>query len=158
MASELILSGYLDGSFKPDNNITRAEFAKIIVSATNSFDASAASSFLDVPSESWYYYYVSTAYKLGYITGYPDGSFHPDDNITRADICTIVNRVLKASPDGSVSTFADDWAIPDYARNSVYALASKGIVNGYADRTFAPKSYATRAQTAKIIYAALFNN
>jgi len=157
LANNFILNGYLDGTFKPDNNITRAEFAKIIVSATDSFDSTASSTFTDVPSNEWYYGYVSTAYKLGYITGYPDGSFHPNDNITRADICTIVNRVLNASPQENTVRFIDDVLIPSYAKNSVYALTSKGIINGYSDGTFAPTTYATRAQTAKIIYAALFN-
>ena len=157
LAQNMILNGYLDGTFKPENNITRAEFAKIIVSATNSFDHTATSSFTDVSSEEWYYNYVSSAYKLGYITGYPDGSFHPEDNISRADICTIVNRVLKAKPGGSIS-FTDGKNIPSYAEDAVYALASRKIINGFADGSFLPTAYATRAQTAKIIYTAFFIN
>lgn len=153
LAQNMILNGYLDGTFKPESNITRAEFAKIIVSATDCYDYTATSSFTDVSSEDWYYSYVSTAYKLGYITGYPDGSFHPEDNISRADICTIVNRVLGASS-SSTTIFIDDSDIPDYAKAAVYALASKEIVNGFSDGSFAPKAYATRAQTAKIIYSA----
>ena len=86
LTKNIVLNGYLDGTFKPENNITRAEFAKIIVSATDTYDFTATSSFTDVSQDEWYYSYVSTAYKLGYITGYPDGSFHPDDNISRADI------------------------------------------------------------------------
>lgn len=156
LASNFILNGYLDGTFKPENNITRAEFAKIIVSATDTFDSNAVSSFKDVSSDDWYYYYVSTAYNKGYITGYPDGSFRPNDKITRADICTIVNRVLKASPSKNPEAFKDDSEIPSYAKDSVYALSEKGIVNGFSNGTFAPKTYATRAQTAKIIYAAFF--
>lgn len=157
LADNFILNGYLDGSFKPENNITRAEFAKIIVSATDTFDSSASSVFSDVSDSDWYYSYVSTAYRLGYITGYPDGSFRPNDNITRADICTIVNRVLKATPADS-TLFADDKLIPIYARDAVYALSAKGIINGYSDGTFAPTTYATRAQTAKIVYSAFFQN
>ncbi len=156
LASNFILNGYLDGSFKPDNNITRAEFAKIIVSATNTLTPDATSSFKDVSSDDWYYSYVSTAYDKGYITGYPDGSFRPNDNITRADICTIVNRVLKASASENTKRFIDDSEIPSYAKDSVYALSAKGVINGYSNGKFAPKTYATRAQTAKIIYAAFF--
>ena len=155
LSDNFILNGYLDGTFKPENNITRAEFAKIIVSATDSFDDSQVSEFNDVSDSDWYYSYVSTAYKLGYITGYPDGSFRPNDNITRADICTIVNRVLKATPSNS-TVFTDDQLIPEYAKDAVYALSAKGIINGYSDGTFAPTTYATRAQTAKIIYSAFF--
>ena len=158
LANNFVISGYLDGTFKPENNITRAEFAKIIISATNKFDSEATSSFKDVDSENWHYAYVSTAYSLGYITGYPDGSFRPDANITRADICTIVNRVLKSTPSENTEKFKDDDSIPSYAKDAVYALSSMGIINGYSDKTFAPKTYATRAQTAKIIYTAFFLN
>lgn len=158
LSKKYILNGYLDGTFKPDNNITRAEFAKIIVSATNSVDPYAIAAFNDVSSSDWYYSYVATAYTMGYITGYPDGSFHPNDNITRADICTIVNRVIKASAGDNTSKFKDDSSIPMYAKDAVYALSLKGIVNGFSDNTFAPLSFATRAQTAKIVYGALFNN
>ena len=156
LADNFILNGYLDATFKPENNITRAEFAKIIISATDSLDMEAASSFSDVSSDHWSYSHISTAYKLGYITGYPDGTFKPDANITRADICTIVNRVLKAKRGENSITFTDADAIPDYAKEAVYALAAKGIVNGYADGTFLPTAFATRAQTAKIIYATFF--
>lgn len=155
LAEKFILNGYLDGTFKPENNITRAEFAKIIVSATGSIDPYALATFNDVNNGDWYYSYVSTAYSMGYITGYPDGSFRPNDNITRADICTIVNRVLKAKK-SSVAAFKDDSLIPSYAKDAVYALNSKGIINGYQDGTFAPLTFATRAQTAKIIYGAFF--
>ena len=156
LANNFILNGYLDATFKPDNNITRAEFAKIIISATDSLSTSATSSFSDVDSNHWSYSYISTAYKLGYITGYPDGTFKPDANITRADICTIVNRVLRAKAEESTITFADAENIPEYAKEAVYALAAKGIVNGYADGTFLPTANATRAQTAKIIFATFF--
>jgi len=158
LSEKFILNGYLDGTFKPDNNITRAEFAKIIVSATGSIDPYAISTFSDVSASDWYYSYVATAYTMGYITGYPDGSFHPNDNITRADICTIVSRVLKGSAVESATKFKDDSSIPSYAKDAVYALSSKGIVNGFADNTFAPLSFATRAQTAKIVYGAFFND
>ena len=134
------------------------EFAKIIISALNANDTTAKAEFYDVNENDWYYMYVSSAYKLGLITGYPDGSFHPSDNITRADICTIVNRALKLVPDGSVSTFTDDYAIPTYARDAVYALAAKKIINGNPDGSFMPTAFATRAQTAKIVYAGLFQN
>lgn len=157
LSEKFILNGYFDGTFKPENNITRAEFAKIIVSATGSIDPYALSSFKDINKDEWYYSYVSTAYSMGYITGYPDGSFRPNDNITRADICTIVNRVLKAE-NSSASAFKDDSLIPSYAKNAVYALNSKGVINGYQDGTFAPLTFATRAQTAKIIYAAFFKS
>ena len=161
LAANFILNGYLDGSFKPEHNITRAEFAKIIVSASNKYDYSATSSFTDVSEKDWYYTYVASAYKNGYITGYPDGSFRPDDNITRADICTIVGRAtgkILLAPGISAKSFSDMEQIPEYAINCVVALTGDGIVNGYNDGSFRPRAYATRAQTAKIIYSAFFKD
>ena len=158
LAENFILNGYLDGTFKPDANITRGEFAKIIVSATNTLDTEAASSFSDVSEEDWYYYYVSSALKEGYITGYPDGTFRPDDYITRADICTIVSRSLGSPTTVSDTPFSDDRLIPSYAKIPVYALVRLGIINGMGDGTFGPGVFATRAQTAKIIHAAFFRN
>lgn len=156
LAANFILNGYLDGTFKPEANITRAEFAKIIVSATDTLDAYAKSSFSDVSVDDWYYYYVSSAYKEGFIKGYPDGTFRPNDYITRADICTIVSRCLGSPTSLSGVTFEDDMLIPSYAKIPVYALVKLGIINGMGDGKFAPTAFATRAQTAKIICTAFF--
>ena len=156
LTENFILNGYLDGTFKPDANITRGEFAKIIVSATDTLDTSATSSFSDVSSNDWYYYYVSSAYKEGFITGYPDGTFRPNDYITRADICTIVSRALGSPTNLSGAAFDDDMLIPSYAKIPVYALVKLEIINGMGNGKFAPTANATRAQTAKIICKAFF--
>ena len=157
LAANFILNGYLDGTFRPDANITRGEFAKIIISATDTLDTTAVSSFTDVPEDKWYYAYVSSALKNGYITGYPDGTFRPEANITRADICTIVYRCLDTGNVMSGTQFTDDMSIPSYAKLPVYSLVRAGVINGMGNGSFAPLSYATRAQTAKIIYSAFFN-
>lgn len=156
LAENFILNGYLDGTFKPDANITRGEFAKIIVSATNTLDASAKAEFTDVSESDWYNGYVASAYKEGFIKGYPDGTFRPNSYITRADICTIVSRCLGSPTSLSGATFDDDMLIPSYAKIPVYALVKMGIINGMGDGNFAPMANATRAQTAKIIYSAFF--
>ncbi len=156
LSENFILNGYLDGTFRPEANITRGEFAKIIVSATESLDIEATVSFSDVKVENWYYFYVASAYKKGYITGYPDGTFRPDDYITRADICTIVSRCIGSPTAISGSQFKDDHLIASYAKIPVYALVRMGIINGMGDGNFAPSAYATRAQTAKIIFTTFF--
>ncbi len=158
LSQNFILNGYLDGTFKPEANITRGEFAKIIVSATNTIDSTAKATFSDVSGDDWYYMYVASAYNQKFITGYPDGSFRPDDYITRADICTIVSRCLGSPTNLSGTVFNDDALIPAYAKIPVYALVKKGIINGMGDGNFSPTSYATRAQTAKIVYTAFFEN
>ena len=92
-----IINGYEDGSFQPNASITRAEFTAI---ATRFFDYTAEydGAFNDVASGSWYADYVQAAVDMGLVDGYPDGGFHPNSYITRAEAVTIVNRVLNRVP------------------------------------------------------------
>jgi len=64
--------------------------------------------------------------------------------------------VLNATPSQDTEKFNDDDSIPSYAKDAVYALSSMGVINGYSNKTFAPTTFATRAQTAKIIFTAFF--
>lgn len=92
-----IINGYDDGTFQPNASITRAEFTAI---ATRFFDYTAEydGAFNDVASGSWYADYVQAAVDMGLVDGYPDGGFHPNSYITRAEAVTIVNRVLNRVP------------------------------------------------------------
>lgn len=92
-----IINGYEDGTFKPNASITRAEFTAI---ATRFFDYEAEydGAFNDVSARAWYADYVQAAVDMGLVDGYPDGGFHPNSNITRAEAVTIVNRVLNRAP------------------------------------------------------------
>lgn len=157
LANKFILNGYLDKTFKPNENITRAEFAKIIVSATETLDIDAEAQFSDVTKDDWYYNYVASAVKNGYIKGYPDNSFRANEAITRADLCTVVYRCVKENlKSAEVTPFSDDNLIAPYAREGIYALKVNGIIDGVGDGSFAPLEPATRAQTAKIIYSVFF--
>ncbi len=97
-----IVNGYDDGLFRPDKPITRAEFAAVCVRfferRTDSIKAS-NSSFSDVKSGHWAKKYIDKAQKQGFVTGYPDGTYRPDNNITRAEAVTVVNRMLSRYPD-----------------------------------------------------------
>ena len=92
-----IINGYEDGTFKPNASITRAEFTAI---ATRFFDYTAEyeGAFNDVSRSAWYADCVQAAVDMGLVDGYPDGGFHPNSNITRAEAVTIVNRVLNRAP------------------------------------------------------------
>lgn len=97
LASRGILGGYEDGSFRPSNNITRAEFAAI---ASRFDDLSTGTvTFKDVTPDHWAYNYIVSAATKGWITGYEDNTFRPENNITRAEVVTLVNRVLDRVPD-----------------------------------------------------------
>lgn len=157
LADNFILNGYLDKTFRPNESITRAEFAKIIVSAAGTFDAMAKTAFSDVSEEDWFYSYVASAVEKGYIKGYPDNTFSPNEKITRADLCTVVYRCIKDKLKAADAiSFSDDNMIPPYAKEGVYALSANQIVNGMGEGIFAPLMPATRAQTAKIIYTVFF--
>lgn len=84
--------------FRPDVPITRAEFADLAVGFEN-LTTGSASSFSDVPSSHKYYKQINYAVVRGWLSGYPDGSFHPDSPITRAEVITVVNKVLERYPD-----------------------------------------------------------
>ena len=94
-----ILGGYEDGSFRPNATITRAEFAKIAVSFFEYEDIGAKNIFTDVAEGSWYENFVAAAAEIGLIEGYEGNVFRPDESITRAEACTIINRTLNRAPD-----------------------------------------------------------
>lgn len=93
-----VLGGYSDGTFRPNAPITRAEFAKIAVSFSQANGSAVYSYFTDVKTTDWFAPYVTAAKDSSLIEGYSDGSFKPENRITRAEACTIVNRLLGRKP------------------------------------------------------------
>ena len=106
-----VLGGYSDGTFRPNAPITRAEFAKIAVSFSQANGSAVYSYFTDVKTTDWFAPYVTTAKDSSLIEGYSDGSFKPENRITRAEACAIVNRVLGRKPSKSHMKISDriDW-------------------------------------------------
>ena len=98
LASLGMMDGYPDGTFRPDAPITRAEFATVALAFA--YDpASASCSYTDVNANAWYYTYVAQATTYGWIGGYPDNSFRPNNSITRAEVAVIVNNMLGRDAD-----------------------------------------------------------
>ncbi len=154
-----IINGYEDGTFRPNRNITRAEFAKIIVIAAGKYDKNATCTFTDVPKDQWYYSYVASAYKEGFINGRSAEIFDPNSNITRADVCTIVYRFVKSinplvKANGNV-TFTDAADIPVWAVEAVTVLNTNKVADVLNNNKFEPVTNATRAQCAQILYRAI---
>ncbi len=119
-----VLSGYLDGSFKPNASITRAEFAKIAVSFFDYEDIVYDGAFSDVAGDQWYAQYVAAAVELGLVSGYPDGTFRPNESITRAEACAIVNRVLGRLPhEGHLLPETEMITWPDNADKTAWFYA-----------------------------------
>ena len=159
LASKGIVSGYEDGSFKPNNEITRAEFSKMLVTAFGVADASAVTyNFTDVNTSDWYYSYVAKLANMGVTNGMGDGTFGANQKITRQDMVVLIVRMaqLLGKPINATAaevTFNDNGDIASYASDAVKLLQKAEIVSGFEDGSFKPDATATRAQVAKIICA-----
>lgn len=154
-----IINGKSEGIFAPDDNVTRAEAVKMIISLADGLDAeNADTEFSDISDDSWEYSYVMKASALGIAEGYDDGSFGKGDYITRQDLCVMIYRLmlkynlqLKSDTYG----FEDDFEIADYAKKAIESMFAEGIISGNENGRFLPRNFATRAETAKIIYSAM---
>ena len=156
-----IVSGVSDTEFEPERNITREEFLKILLTALD-IKTGDGTRYTDVPANSWYAPYVEGAASCGIVNGISDDVFGTGTPITRQDMCVMTFRALqykgKAPELDSSYTFADDSAIADYAKESIYILRQYGAVSGMGDDLFAPKNNTTRAQAAVMLQNILQKN
>lgn len=153
-----IISGKGDNKFFPNDYITREEFAKLITLAFFDDKEPAKINFVDVYEGEWYYDSVAVAFGLGIIKGIDETHFGTGERITRQDAAVMACRAAEAAGLWTYSkeekkAFFDNAEISDYAKDAVYTLYGKGVVNGKGDSKFMPKDGLTRAETAKIIYA-----
>lgn len=151
LASQGVLNGYQDGSFRPDNPVTRAELAKIIAVAFN-ISGTTGNSFTDVSDDSWYASYVNSMASAGVINGY-DGRFNPDQNVSRQDAALMLHRAMSRTHQIGIGYvfFADETSISEYASQEISALAEIGIITGNAQKMFMPLSNLTRGEAAALI-------
>jgi len=161
-----IIGGYPDGTFKPDNNITRAEFAKIIVKAKGLSEIKPDQpTFSDVTPESWCYGVVEAAAKDSLIKGYGNGIFKPNVFIARQEIAAILARALGQEVEelctscmlSKLNNFKDNQQISAWATQSVAIAVEKGFITGYPDGTIGPNKNATRAETCAMVQRFLAN-
>lgn len=158
-----IVNGVTEREFKPNDNVKREEFAKLLTAAFKMDLVSTKQYFTDITEDDWCYNYVNSLYLAGVTTGQGDGTFGKGLDITRQDICVMVCRmaeVAKASfknqdKDFDESVITDYDKIADYAKDSVKKLYNAGILSGYDDGSFNPEGFATRGEAAKIIYKTL---
>lgn len=165
MGSRMIIDGTGNGMFSPDRNITRAEFAAIIVRALGLKTENGATSFSDVQSTDWYSSAVNTAYAYHLIGGFEDGAFRPMDTITREQAMVILSKAMAItslkgnlavqSTDVILRPYGDTAAVSAWALSSVADTVEAGIVSGRSGNELAPKDYITRAEVAKIIQGLL---
>lgn len=161
MASRLVVEGVGDNLYAPDREITRAEFAAILVRSLGLLRGVGSESFTDVAQGAWYTKYIETAASYGLILGYGDGRFAPDNTITREEAMTMLVRAMKLTGlDGEVtqealsailSTYADASDLSGYARTPAASCIKTGVILGMDKVTLSPKSPITRAQAAAAV-------
>lgn len=168
-----VVGGYPDGTFKPERQVTRAEFAKMVVKMLMLQEEKElqASMFTDVSTDDWFANVVATAYKAGIIKGYPDGTFRPNQPITRQEMAAMLARALAAAnlnknnfvlanyqppappedPSSVLERFTDAAEISDWAARDAAMLAENGIYRGYPDGRFGATNNTTRAEVVALV-------
>lgn len=154
-----VISGYDDGCFYPDRYVTRAEFVKLIINAFKFNTDGVLCTYNDVDSDSWYYTYIAAAEQAGVVTGTDNGTFRPDEEISRQDMAVMLHRVLEIKlislETVTEPVFPDGDTVSVYAQKAVNALGAAGVINGTDGGKLSPFASATRAQAAKMIYEIL---
>ncbi|MCF7757665.1 tail fiber protein [Paenibacillus xylanexedens] len=150
---EGIVSGFSDGSFKPNASITRAEFTVMLVNTLNTEYTEEAISFTDQAKiGAWAQSAVARAVQAGFIQGDNEGAFRPNDAVTRAEMAVLVAGALQLKAiTGASSTFADDAQIPLWAKAAVADMQKAGMLHGKGLNTFAPSDKTTRAEAVKLL-------
>lgn len=170
-----VLSGDGTGGFDGNKELTREEFITMLVKATGIYDSTAVCyHFDDVKPEDWFYPMVASAHTQNIVYGVEENRFGIGEKLTRQDLSVMVYRAATTLPDivlGAYNgnkglpdyvrdrkAFADDAEIADYAKDAIYELYTRGVVNGMGESEFQPKGYATKAQGAQIIYGLFYKN
>ncbi|MFD2329358.1 S-layer homology domain-containing protein [Cohnella sp. GCM10020058] len=161
MGSRMVVNGTGDGLFNPDQAITRAEFAAIMVRGLGLKLADGATTFSDVKSSDWFSGAVQTMYQYKLIDGFEDGTFRPADTITREQAMKIIAQAMlltglesKLSFEGTAEAlkpFADGNTTAEWAKAGVVDVIQAGIITGRSSTTLAPKANISRAEVAVMI-------
>lgn len=150
-----VINGYEDGSFRPEHTVTRAEWSKIMTEAAGIVSADSRLYYTDVDGH-WALKYINAA--RGYVTSYSDGTFRPDQAITREDVTVALVRLKgysTADVDYSyIADFKDVDSLSNFAKVFVAVAVEKGLISGYEDKTFRGQGTLTRAEAATLLYRA----
>jgi len=161
MGSRLVIEGTGNGQFTPDQAITRAEFAAIVVRGLGLGLSQAATPFSDVKTTDWYNSAINTAYAYQLINGFEDGMFRPDDQITREQAMLIIAKAMKItalnaklsnqSAEGFLTPYTDAGKASDWALSAITDCLQAGVIMGRSSNVLAPKDDMTRAEVAAIV-------
>ena len=150
-----IVNGISSTEFGTEATVTREEFTAMLVRLLGyEYYGDQAAVFADVQTDDWYYPYVMAAYEEGLVRGISPSQFGAGQNISRQDLCVMLERALQrlgVPSESAEEPFSDEDSISDYAVSAVYALKGCGIVGGKENNVFDPRGMATRAEAAKMI-------
>ena len=162
MAPRKLVTGYPDGSFRPNATITRAEFAVLMLNAfPNAPIKRSGTPFKDVPTSHWAHKAIQDAYRRGFFSGYPGGLFQPNQAIPRVQGIGVLagakNYNIPSNPDGTLRQyFTDAGEIPGYAKNALSSAAVESLVVNYPNvKQLKPNQSATRGEVASLLCRAL---
>ena len=158
LANQNLISGFEDGSFKPDATMNRAQYAAIIAKAFNPPAKRATTNFTDIPASFWAKPAIDQAYQGGFISGFPDGTFKPNQNVLRLQVwLSLVSGLGLPVGDMSLLNGYDDRnTVPQNAQDEVAtATKAKIVVNFPNVRQLNATREATRAEVAAIVYQGL---
>ena len=155
-----ITTGYADGTFRPNQNITRAQFAVMLYRYLGLDESKYAGVTLPFADNSKIADYAIPAIKALYSEGVINGSigtdgrmyFNPNASLTRAQAATMIGRTQEKGYAAVSLTFTDAGKIPAYAAYYIQTMVAQGVISGYTDGSFKPNSNITRGQMAKILY------
>ncbi len=155
LAEQGIVNGVGENKFDPNGELTREQFAKLIVEAYNCYDENAECIFSDVQNGSWAEKYIASAFDNGLMNGISETEFGIGKNVIRQDAALVLYRFAKligVEMTAAELDFDDAEEISEYAKEAVSAMYGTGIINGMDNNTFAPKNTITRAQACKMLY------
>jgi hypothetical protein len=158
LASLNLVTGFVDGSFKPDASINRAQYAALVVKIFNPTSIRPVAQFNDIPADFWALPVITQAYSGGFLSGFPDQTFRPQTNLRRLElIASLVSGLSLPSADVKVlEIYEDRDSIPAYAKSAVAAATQAGIIVNYpTPALLEPKRETTRAEAIAFMYQAL---
>ena len=154
-----VVNGMSDGSFQPDKPMSRAEYASLIVATFNPPTKDSMPTFVDIDEKFWAYRAIKIAASSGFVGGFSDRTFRPENNVQRLQVIVSLINGLKLNSGGRINlstTFNDIQAVPNYARYAVVTATQRKIVVNYPDpKQLHPYQEATRGEIAAMLYQTL---
>ena len=155
-----IISGFPDATFRPEAQMTRAQFASILSGGFPKAAVRSPITFSDVPADHWAAKAIASAYAKGFLSGYPDGTFGLDQPITRLEVLVALTNGLGLQSSGNaaqvLAVFSDRDQIPDWATGAIAAATSQQLIVNYPNvQQLNPNRFASRAEIVAIAYQAL---